>query len=126
MKARVLMRVAAAVGGLILSATVGHAVEVKVFTSVALTTVLNEVSPIFVEKTGHKLVIDFDLAAVQKKRLLDGDRADVIILTRSMMEDLTKQNKLAPGNLVNVAGTPVADAGIGQMSASSAFRPSSR
>jgi hypothetical protein len=66
MNARVLMRVAAAVGGLILSATVGHAVEVKVFTSVALTTVLNEVSPIFEQKTGHKLVIDFNLAAVQK------------------------------------------------------------
>jgi molybdate transport system substrate-binding protein len=108
MNARVLMRVAAAVGGLILSVTVGHAAEVKVFTSVALTTALNEVSPIFEQKTGHKLVIDFDLAAVQKKRLLDGDRADVIILTRSTMEDLAKQNKLTPGNLVNVAGTPVA------------------
>jgi molybdate transport system substrate-binding protein len=101
------MRVAAA-GGLIVSATVGHAAEVKVFTSVALTNALNEVSPIFEQKTGHKLVIDFNLAAVQKKRILDGDRADVIILTRSMMEDLAKQNKLAPGNLVNVAGTPVA------------------
>jgi molybdate transport system substrate-binding protein len=108
MNARVLMRVAAAMGGLILSATVGHAAEVKVFTSVALTTALNELSPIFEQKTGDKLVIDFNLAAVQKKRLLDGDRADVIILTRSMMEDLAKQNKLAPGNLVNVAGTPVA------------------
>ena len=108
MNVRVLTRVAAAVGGLILSATVGHAAEVRVFTSVALTTVLNEVSPIFEQKTGHKLVIDFNLAAVQKKRLLDGDRADVIILTRSMMEDLAKENKLAPGNLVNVAGTPVA------------------
>ena len=108
MNARVLMRVAAAAGALILSATVGHAAEIKVFTSVALTAALNEVSPIFEQKTGHKLVIDFNLAAVQKKRLLDGDRADVIILTRSMMEDLAKENKLAPGNLVNVAGTPVA------------------
>lgn len=108
MKARVLMRVAAAVGGLILSATVGYAAEVKVFTSVALTAALNEVSPIFELKTGNKLVIDYNLAAVQKKRLVEGDRADVIILTRSMMEDLAKENKLAPGNLVNVAGTPVA------------------
>jgi molybdate transport system substrate-binding protein len=108
MSARVLMRVAAAVGGLILSATVGHAAEVKVFTSVALTAVFNEISPIFEQKTGHKLIIDFNLAAVQKKRLVEGDRADVIILTRSMMEDLAKEKKLAPGNLVNVAGTPVA------------------
>ena len=108
MNARVLMRIAAAVSGLILSTTVGHAAEVKVFTSVALTATLDEVSPIFEQKTGHKLVIDFNLAAVQKKRVVDGDRADVIILTRSMMEDLAKENKLAPGNLVNVAGTPVA------------------
>src|SRR4051812_587495 len=108
MNPRALIRVAAAVGGLILSVTVGRAAEVKVFTSVALTTALNEVSPIFEQKTGHKLVVDFNLAAVQKKRLLDGDRADAIILTRSMMEDLAKQNKLTPGKLVNVAGTPVA------------------
>ena len=46
--------------------------------------------------------------AVQKKRILDGERADVIILTRGMMDDLAKQNKLAPGNIVNIAGTPVA------------------
>ena len=108
MKARVLMRVAAAVGGLILSTTVGHAAEVKVFTSVALTAAFNEISPIFEQKTGHKLIIDFNLAAVQKKRLVEGDRADVIILTRSMMEDLAKEKKLAPGTLVNGAGTPVA------------------
>jgi molybdate transport system substrate-binding protein len=107
MNGRVLMRVAAAVGGLMLSATVGQAAELKVFTSVALTQALNELSPIFEQKTGNKLVIDFNLAAAQKKRILDGERADVIILTRAMMEDLVRQNKLAPGNIVNVAGTPV-------------------
>jgi molybdate transport system substrate-binding protein len=108
MNGRVLMRVAAALGGLMLSATVGHAAELKVFTSVALTQALNELSPIFEQKTGNKLVVSFDLAAVQKKRVLDGERADVIILTRAMMEDLAKQNKLASPDIVNVAGTPVA------------------
>ena len=63
---------------------------------------------IFEQKTGNKLTISYDLAAVQKKRILDGERADVIILTRVMMDDLAKQNKLAPGNIVNIAGTPVA------------------
>jgi molybdate transport system substrate-binding protein len=106
MNGRLLIRVAAAVGSLMLSA-IGHAAELKVLTSIALTTALNELSPIFEQKTGHKLIVDFNLAAVQKKRVLDGERADVIILTRAMMEDLAKQNKLAPGNIVNVAGTPV-------------------
>jgi molybdate transport system substrate-binding protein len=107
MYGRSLIRVAAAVGCLMLSVAIGHAAELKVLTSIALTTALNELSPIFEQKTGHKLVVDFNLAAVQKKRVLDGERADVIILTRAMMEDLARQNKLAPGNIVNVAGTPV-------------------
>ena len=108
MNGQCLMRLAAAAASLTLSVTVGHAAELKVFTSVALTQALNELTPIFEQKTGHKVVVDFNLAAVQKKRVLDGERADVIILTRAMMEDLAKQNKLAPGNIVNVAGTPVA------------------
>jgi molybdate transport system substrate-binding protein len=62
----------------------------------------------FEKKTGHKLVIDYGLAAELKKRILDGERADLIILTRAMMEDLAKQNKLAADSLVNIAGTPVA------------------
>jgi molybdate transport system substrate-binding protein len=104
----VLVRVAAAAGCLMLSATAGQAAEIKVFTSVALTQALNELAPIFEQKTGNKVTISYDLAAVQKKRILDGEHADVIILTRAMMEDLAKQNKLASLDIVNVAGTPVA------------------
>lgn len=102
------MQTAAALTGLLLSATVAHAAEVKVLTSVALTNVLDELAPIFEKRTGNKLTISYDLAAVQKKRILDGERADVIILPRLMMDDLAKQTKLAPGNIVNVASTPVA------------------
>src|SRR6202012_1185377 len=102
------MQTAGALTGLMLSALVANASEVKVFTSVALTNALDELAPIFEQKTGNKLTISYDLAAVQKKRILDGERADVIILTRVMMDDLAKQNKLAPGNIVNIAGTPVA------------------
>jgi len=99
--------IAAVLGALVLSGAIGHAAEVKVFTSVALKSVLEELSPVFEKKTGDKLVIDYGLAADQKKRVLDGERADVIIVTRAMMEDLVKQKKVADG-LVNVAGTPVA------------------
>jgi molybdate transport system substrate-binding protein len=57
--------------------------------------------------TGDKLSIGYGLAADLKKRVLDGETADVIILTRPMMDDLQKQNKLAVNSLANVAGTPV-------------------
>jgi molybdate transport system substrate-binding protein len=108
MTGKFLKRSAVAAGALMMLATIAHATELKVMTSVALTQALDELSPIFEKKTGNKLTISYDLAAVQKKRILDGDRADVIILTRAMMEDLAKQNKLASPEIVNVAGTPVA------------------
>jgi molybdate transport system substrate-binding protein len=103
-----LMRAVGSLVALGLSGAVGNAAELKVLTSVALTSVLNELSPMYEKKTGNKVIIDYDLAANLKKRILDGERADVIILTRAMMEDLQKNNKLAADGLVNVAGTPVA------------------
>jgi len=91
-----------------LSGASGHAAEVKVLTSVALKSVLDELAPAFETKTGNKLVIDYGLAAEQKKRIMAGERADLIILTRAMMEDLVKEKKLTTDAIVNVAGTPVA------------------
>jgi len=99
--------VAAVLAALLLCGASAEAAEVKVLTSVALKSVLDELSPAFEKKTGHKLAIDYGLAAEQKKRVLEGAHADVVIVTRAMMEDLVKQKKVADG-LVNVAGTPVA------------------
>ena len=52
---------AGAISALVLSGAVGNATELKVVTSVALTSVLNELTPAFEKKTGDKLVIDYDL-----------------------------------------------------------------
>lgn len=96
-----------AVGALALPAGIAHAAELKVVTSVALNPVLNELTPEFEKATGNKVNIGYGLAADLKKRILDGETADVILLTRPMMEELQKQNKLAPNSLVNVARTAV-------------------
>src|SRR5215471_8499511 len=96
-----------AVLGLVSSGDVTQATELKVLASVALTSVLDQLTPVYEKATGDKLTIGYSLAADLKKRILDGEIADVIILTRPMMEDLQKQDKLAPNSLVNVAGTPV-------------------
>jgi molybdate transport system substrate-binding protein len=88
--------------------TGANAAELKVVASVALTSALDELVPAFERATGNKLVIDYGLAANIRKSILEGEAADVIILTRSMMEDLQKQDKIVPGSLVNVGGTAVA------------------
>jgi molybdate transport system substrate-binding protein len=104
----------AAAGGLLLSSivattgSVAQAAEVKVLTSVALTSALDEIAPKFEQATGNKLKIGYSLIADIKKRILEGETADVIILSRPAMDDLAKQDKFAPGSIANIAGTPVA------------------
>jgi molybdate transport system substrate-binding protein len=86
---------------------VANAAELRVLTSVALTAALDEIAPMFEKATGNKLSIGYDLIAAHRKRILEGETADVIILSRAAMEDLQKQDKFAASGLVNVVGTPV-------------------
>ena len=87
---------------------VANAAEVKVLPSVALTSALNELAPQFERATGNKVTIGYSLAADVRKRILEGETADVIILPRRMMDELQKQDKFAPGTITNVAGIAVA------------------
>jgi len=87
---------------------VANAAEVKMVASVALTSALDELIPAFERATGNKVTIGYGLAAELKKRILEGDPADVVILTKPMMDDLQMQDKLSPGSLVSVGGTAVA------------------
>jgi molybdate transport system substrate-binding protein len=101
----------AVAGGLLFSsimAAVADAAEVKVLTSVALTSALDELAPKFEQATGNKLEIGYSLIADIRKRMLAGETADVIILSRPVMEELQRQDKFAPGSVANIAGTPVA------------------
>jgi molybdate transport system substrate-binding protein len=100
-----------AAGGLVLSslgAGVAGAADIKVLTSVALTSALNELAPKFEQATGNKLNIGYSLAADVTKRMLGDETADVIILPRPMMDELDKQQKFASGSMTNIAGTPIA------------------
>jgi molybdate transport system substrate-binding protein len=105
---RVILAIA---GGLLLSAsaaTLAAAAQIKVLTSVALTAALNELAPKYEEASGNKLDIGYSLIADIRKRMLAGETADVIILSRPVMDELQKQDKFAPNSVVDVAGTPVA------------------
>jgi molybdate transport system substrate-binding protein len=105
---RVVLALAA---GLLLSSgavTDATAAQIKVLTSVALTSALNEIAPKFEAATGNKLDIGYSLIADIRKRMLAGETADVIILSRPVMDELRKQDKFAPNSVVDVAGTPVA------------------
>jgi molybdate transport system substrate-binding protein len=95
------------VGGLLLSSLV-QAAEIKVLASVALTAALNELAPQYERTTGNKLSLGYSLVADIRKRVLEGETADVIILSRPVMDELQKQDKLTQGSIADVAGIAVA------------------
>ena len=76
--------------------TVADAAEVKVLTSVALTSALDELAPQFERATGNKLTIGYSLIADIRKRILKGESADVIIVSQPVLDELRKQDKLRP------------------------------
>jgi molybdate transport system substrate-binding protein len=103
---------AVAAGWLLCSVLIGTAVaepvEVTVLTSVALKGALDELAPQYERSTGNKLKLGYSVIADIKKRVLAGETADVIILSKPAMDDLQKQDRLAAGSIADVAGTPVA------------------
>jgi len=84
-----------------------EAAEIKVLTSVALTPTFDELAPQFEKASGNKLAIGYALIAEVRKRMLAGESADVVILSRPVMEELEKAGKLASDGIVDVAGTEV-------------------
>jgi len=85
-----------------------QAADIKVLPLVALPAALVDLAPDYEQRTGNKLSFGYGLSAELKKRVSDGEAADLIILTRPMMEDLQHQGKVATGSLVDLVGTPVA------------------
>ena len=87
---------------------VAEPVEITVLTSVALTSALDDLAVKFERSTGNKLKIGYDLIANVKKKIIAGETADVIMLSRPAMDDLSKQDKFTSGSMTDIAGTPVA------------------
>jgi molybdate transport system substrate-binding protein len=103
----VVTALACSLGCLLSPVTAGHAAELKVFASVALQSVLDEVSPAYEKKTGDKLLITYDVSAGLMKRMASDEPVDVIIVTDAMINDLQKQGKVAAGSGAVIADTKV-------------------
>ena len=89
------------------------AAEVKVMSTVALTPTLDELTPRYESSSGNKLMVVYSTIADLKKRIEAGETADVMILSRPVLDGLQTQGKVAQGSIVNVGSSYVAigDAG---------------
>jgi len=88
--------------------TAARADEIKVMSTVALTPTLSELAPKFEKDSGHKLAITYSTAADLKKRVEAGETADVLLLTRPLLDALAGEGKLAAGSVVNLGKSYVA------------------
>ena len=98
-------------GSLLLALCAGartvRAAEVKLMSTVALSATLDEVKPRFESATGHTVTNVYGVIAELKKRIQDGETADVMLLSRAALDDLQSQGKVAAGSIVNVASSSV-------------------
>lgn len=96
---------AAALGllGILGVATAASAAEVKVFSTIGIRAVMQELGPQFERTTGHKLAITFDVANALKRRIDAGEKFDVAILTVPVIDALIKEGHIVADTRVNVA-----------------------
>jgi molybdate transport system substrate-binding protein len=74
----------------------GNAAEVKIFSSPAVRGVVSEIGRQFEGATGHRLIAEFDVFAVLKRRIDADETFDIAILSPAMIDDLIKLRKVAP------------------------------
>ena len=71
------------------------ATEIKVIGSPGVRGVLSELAPQFESATGHKVVMDFAVIAVLKRRIAAGEMFDIVIPDPTLIDELVRQGKVA-------------------------------
>ena len=79
-----------------------QAAELKVFESNALKAVMDELAPQFEKATENKLVMTVGTTAQLRAKIDGGEAFDVAIFTKSALDDLAKQGKIATAPLASV------------------------
>jgi molybdate transport system substrate-binding protein len=79
------------------------AAEITVLCSNGIKAVMEDLVPKFEKATGHKVAIEYNLAAVLKERIEGGAGFDLAILTPPLVEDLVKQGQIAADSRTTLA-----------------------
>lgn len=82
-----------------------NAAEIKVLSANGVRAILGDLAGKFESTTGHKVTISYGEAGEIRKRIQDGEMFDATVLPMSVLEELLKQGKIAPGSTVDIART---------------------
>jgi molybdate transport system substrate-binding protein len=84
-------------------AGIASAAEISVLSTIGVQSATREIVAQFERASGHKVTVSYGLAAVLRTQYLNGEAADVVILTKPVIEDLMKQGKIVTGSNVDIA-----------------------
>jgi molybdate transport system substrate-binding protein len=98
-----------------------NAAEIRVMCSNGLKAVMEELAPQFERATGHKVVVQYGLAAGFKQQIDSGAAVDMAVLTPQLIDDLIKQGKMSADTRSVIART-----GLGLMIRAGAQKPDVR
>jgi molybdate transport system substrate-binding protein len=90
-------RLAAIAVFLLTQVALASAAEIKVFSTIGVKGVLEDLIPKFEKQTGHKLNVTWSTAALLAKRVQAGEQADALILIKGDIASLLKDGKIVPG-----------------------------
>lgn len=79
------------------------AAEIKVLSTPTLKSTLEELGPRFEQTTGHKLHTRFDSVNALKRLIDGGEPFDIAILLPPLIDELSKQGKIAPDTRTDIA-----------------------
>jgi molybdate transport system substrate-binding protein len=102
---RSLFVAATSVGAMILLSLgfVVEAAEIRIIAADPLTTLFNELGPQFERQTGHKLVLQFDVVPVIKRKIEAGHSFDLAISTLAGINDLINADKIVASTRADFA-----------------------
>jgi len=82
--------------------------ELTVYSTIGVRSAAEELFRRFEETAGHKLVVTWGTAPMLVKRIEGGESADVLILSRAGIAQLTEQSRVEPGSVAVLASSGVA------------------
>ena len=85
-----------------------NAAEIKVIATPGVAAAIDELSPRFAAATGHKVVVDYDVIAVLKRRIDAGEAFDATILSPEAVDDLIRSGKLTSEGRANLGRSGLA------------------
>jgi molybdate transport system substrate-binding protein len=83
--------------------TQAHAAEIKVLSSNATKTLLEDIAPMFEKASGHKVTLGFGTSQQVAKRVESGEAADLVVITPEAIDRLVKDGKVIAGTNVEIA-----------------------